>query len=216
MLRGRCLELSVKPYIFVHTIMKAPQKLKTYWQSEFQKGNPDAFAYVFDMHYRSLCYYASSILENSDEVEDVVSEVFVKLWQRAAHFEDLSAIKSFLYIATKNLCLDRLKQQKRQQASIEGYTHTVDDLAIEDHSMLEAEVLSIIYEEIEQLPTKARSVFKLIFFEGLTTAEVAGHLGISVKTVRNQKARAIQLLQTALLKKGLPAFLWVFCCLLPR
>src|SRR5690606_30118250 len=140
-----------------------------------------------------------------------------KLWQKAADFNDLNSIKGFLYISTKNRCLDRLKQQKRQQASLSDYTYLLDELEDGyDHALLETEVLALVYYEIERLPTKAQSIFKLIFFDGLKTDEVADQLGVSVKTVRNQKARAIQLLQTALLKKGLPAFLWVFCCLWPR
>lgn len=195
--------------------MDIPHKPVIDWASEFQKENPAAFRYVFDLHYRSLCYYAGTILHDVGEVEDTVSEVFVRLWQKAANFDKLSSIKGFLYISTKNLCLDRLKQQQRQAASLNDYTYTVeaaDDA--EDYGMLEAEVLRHVYEEIERLPTKSRAIFKHIFFDGLKTDEIAAKLGVSVKTVRSQKARAIQLLQTALLKKGLPAFVWIFaiCC----
>ncbi|GEM_PF-42335 len=194
--------------------METSSKSAAYWVSEFQKGNPSAFSYVFDLHYRSLCYYAATMLDDIAEVEDTVSEVFVKLWQRAANFSDLNGIKGFLYICTKNRCLDRLKQQNRHQASLSDYANSLDALTDgEDYALLETEVLVLVYDEIEQLPAKARTIFKLIFFEGLKTDEVAARLGISVKTVRNQKARAIRLLQTALLKKGLPAFIWVFCCL---
>ena len=197
--------------------MDTSRKSTAYWASEFQKGNPAAFTHVFDLHYRSLCYYAGTILDDTGEVEDTVSEVFVKLWQKAADFDDLNSIKGFLYISTKNRCLDRLKMRNRQQASLTDYTYSLDVLEDgEDHALLEAEVLALVYDEIERLPTKAGAVFKLIFFDGLKTDEVADQLGISVKTVRNQKARAIQLLQTALLKKGLPTFLWVLCCLWPR
>ena len=183
--------------------MDTSRKSTTYWASEFQKGNPDAFTHVFDLHYRSLCYFAGTILDDVGEVEDTVSEVFVKLWQKAADFDDLNSIKGFLYISTKNRCLDRLKQQKRQQASLGNYTYSLDSAEDgEDYGVLEAEVLALVYEEVERLPAKAQSIFKLIFFDGLKTDEAAAQLGISVKTVRNQKARAIQLLQTALLKKG--------------
>ena len=199
--------------------METPRKSAAYWAAEFQQGNPIAFRHVFDLHYRSLCYFAGTILDNAGEVEDAVSEVFVRLWRKAARFDNLSSIKGFLYISTKNLCLDWLKQQKRQTASLDDYTYSVEVEAsaeTEDYALLETEVLQLVYDEIERLPPKARAIFKLIFFEGFKTDEIATQLGISVKTVRNQKARAIQLLQTALLKKGLPAFLWVFCCFLPH
>ncbi|PPL00552.1 RNA polymerase sigma factor [Parapedobacter indicus] len=197
--------------------MDNPKKSAAYWASEFQKRNSAAFAHVFELHYRPLCYYARTMLANQAEAEDAVSEVLVRLWEKATHFDNLNSIKGFLYISTKNLCLDRLKQQKRQQASLDNYLYAVDTgEGIEDFGMLESEVLAQVYEEIERLPAKAREIFKLIFFHGSKTDEVAIQLGISVKTVRNQKSRAIQLLQTALLRKGLPAFSWLCCLLIER
>lgn len=187
---------------------KSTEKSALYWAAEFKKKNPGAFEYVFDLHYRPLCYYAGTLLADPDEVEDVVSEVFVKLWERTDGFDDLGSIKGFLYISTKNRCLDRLKKQRRRQASLDAYAYTIetaDDM--DDYGILEAEVLNQVYADIERLPKKARKVFKLIFFDGLRTDEVANRLCISVKTVRNQKARAIQLLQSALLKRGLDVLL---------
>lgn len=184
------------------------EKSAAYWASAFQHRSPDAFEHVFDLHYRPLCYYAQSILADQQEAEDAVAEVFVKLWEKAADFDDLNSIKGFLYISTKNRCLDELKKGKRKNASFDGYRRTAETTEeMADFDRLEAEVLERLYAEIERLPTKAREIFKLIFFDGLKTDEVADRLGISVKTVRNQKARAIQLLQTVLLKKGSPAFL---------
>lgn len=186
--------------------MDIPKKSAIYWTAEFKKKNPLAFEYVFDLHYRPLCYYAGTLLTDQDEVEDTVSEVFVKLWERADSFHDLSSIKGFLYISTKNRCLDRLKQQRRQQVSLNDYAYTVEMVDnVDDYGLLEAEVLDQIYADIERLPMKARKVFKLLFFEGLKTHEVADQLRISVKTVRNQKARAVELLQSTLLKKGFRA-----------
>lgn len=193
--------------------MKASLKPIAYWASEFQKGNATAFSQIFDLHYRPLCYFAGTMLDDAGEVEDVVSEVFVKLWQKASDFDTISSIKGFLYVSTKNRCIDRLRSQKRKMASMDDYLYSLDSLSeLEDYAVLESEVLSLIYEEIECLPTRARAIFKLIFFEGLKTDEVAHQLGISVKTVRNQKARAVHLLQTALYKRGVPTFLWIACC----
>lgn len=197
--------------------MKDSLKPIAYWASKFQKGNAMAFSKIFDLYYRPLCYFAATILDDSGEVEDVVSEVFLKLWQKAADFNTISSIKGFLYISTKNLCIDRLRSQKRKVASMDNYLYSLESLTEqEDYNVLESEVLSLIYEEIECLPTKARAIFKLIFFDGLKTDEVAHQLGISVKTVRNQKARAVHLLQTALYKRGIRTFLWIACCIWHR
>lgn len=190
--------------------MKTSSKSAVYWASEFQKGNSDAFKYIFEQYYRSLCYYAGTILVDSDEIEDTVSEVFVKLWNRAPHFNNLQSIKGFLFICTKNLCLDRLKQCKRAQVTLNEYSYFTALQDDEDRTVLEAEVLSLIFEEIDLLPSKCKIIFKRIFFDGLKTDQIADQMGISVKTVRNQKARAISLLRASILKKGLGAFIYLF------
>jgi len=68
--------------------------------------------------------------------------------------------------------------------------------------ILRAEVVQEIYREIEELPGKCGQIFKMIFLENLPTDQIAERMGINVQTVRTQKARAISLIRTALLKKG--------------
>ncbi len=76
--------------------------------------------------------------------------------------------------------------------------------------VLRAEVLQEIYAEVESLPGRCGQIFKLLFIEGLPTDQIAERFGINVQTVRTQKARAICLIRTALLKKGRLAALVFF------
>ncbi len=82
--------------------------------------------------------------------------------------------------------------------------------AVIETEVLRAEVLHEIYAEIEHLPGRCGQIFKLLFIEGLPTDQIAERFGINVQTVRTQKARAISLILTALLKKGRLATLAIF------
>jgi RNA polymerase sigma factor (sigma-70 family) len=76
--------------------------------------------------------------------------------------------------------------------------------------VLRAEVLQEIYAEVENLPGRCGQIFKLLFIHGKSTEEIGGLLGINPQTVRTQKARAISLIRTALLKKGRLATFAIF------
>ncbi|OFY43855.1 MAG: hypothetical protein A2X18_13165 [Bacteroidetes bacterium GWF2_40_14] len=175
--------------------------------SLLKKESIPALKRLYNMYYRSLYYFGCKLTGNNAEAEDIVAESYIKLWDRRHNFETLSQIKAFLFIVTKNACLNYIKSSARH-TSIYGL---VSEAIICDEEELflqevEMEVLQQLYNEIEALPTKAKEIFKLIFFEGKPTFEIAEQLHISKKTVLNQKLRAIHLLQTALLKRGILLF----------
>lgn len=173
--------------------------------AEFQQGSPLAVAHLFEMLYRPLVYFAISITHDKAEAEDIVVECFEKAMMKKMDFDSLPNLRSFLYVATRNACFNYLRSLKVDARSQQELQYLHNPMANDnaDLQQIEAEVLSSILEEIETLPTQCRQVFRHVYFGQLDTREIAGRMGISIKTVRNQKARAIRLLQTRLLKKGL-------------
>src|SRR5690606_28219119 len=101
--------------------MKKRSLQHDYWISEFKNGNSRGLSYVFDLHYRSLCYFAECMVQDRQEAEDIAATSFVKLWKRSADFETSQNIKAFLYISTRNACLDYLKQLRRQSSAQKKY-----------------------------------------------------------------------------------------------
>lgn len=182
-----------------------------YWLKELQQGNTLALSYFFDLHYQSLCYFAHSIVKDQQEAEDIVATSFVKIWNKHADFKTAQNIKAFLYISTKNACLDYLKKLKRQALAQQGYFQqlTLEEDQLENY-FIEAEFLHILNIELEKLPERCKEVFKLIYVDGLKTNEIAELLDLSVKTVRNHKARAVSLLQLAFSEKNLLPLFFFF------
>jgi len=175
-----------------------------YWTEQFIKGNKLALNFFFQQHYQSLCYFALRLTRDEEEAKDIVANCIVKLWDKHADFKTASNIKAFLYISCRNGCLEFLRNLKRKTAAQKRYFEQLSES--EDtilHEIIEAEFLAILNEEIKMLPGRSGEVFKLIYLDGKKTEDIAAELHLSVQTVRNHKTRAIEMLKTAFLKKGI-------------
>jgi RNA polymerase sigma-70 factor (ECF subfamily) len=171
---------------------------------EFKRGNTHAFRVVYDMFFPSLCFFAKRLVDNDGEGEDIAADSFVKLLNRHDSFDTLPNIKAFLYITTRNACLNYLRYTQRQHSSkreLNRLQEKTDEHALSH--MVHAEVLREVEFEIEQLPNRCREIFKLIYYERRSADDIAELLGISINTVWVQRAKAIQLIRTNLLKKGM-------------
>ncbi|MEJ2884126.1 RNA polymerase sigma factor [Pedobacter sp. GR22-6] len=173
------------------------------WIEAFRQGDEQALAYFFKLHYRSLCYFVTKMVQDDTEAEDIAAVAFVKLWERRQNFESSQSIKAFLFITCRNASLNYLKQLKRRTADQQEYIHHLEviDAEVLNH-VIESEFLNSLYQEVERLPEQCRKVFTMLYFEGRKTDEIAIAMDLSVKTVRNYKARAIEMLHHAFLKKG--------------
>lgn len=171
-------------------------------EQEIALGDQEAFQAVFRQHYQALCYFAMSIVQDREEAEDLVQETFSKLWNKRGDFRTAANVKAFLYITTKNACLNFLKQKQRQLSREQAFTYLQDEASF-DPVLVETEIIRELYHEIENLPTQCRRIFRMSYLEGRKNEEIAGALDISYNTVRTQKLRALKLIRASLLKKNL-------------
>lgn len=178
---------------------------------EFKRGDIHAFKAVYSMFFPSLCFFAKRLVDNEGEGEDIAADSFVKLLLRHGSFDTLPNIKAFLYITTRNACLNYLRNSQRHHTEKRELNRVQDktDEHVLSH-MVHAEVLREVEFEIEQLPNRCKEIFKLIYYERRPANEIAGMLGISINTVWVQRAKAIQLIRTKLVKRGLLSVLLCF------
>lgn len=171
------------------------------------------FRQQFNEFYKPLCKYAFTLVADDDTAEDIVQEVFVRIWEKYQDAITSPAIRAYLYRAVRNSCFTWLGQQKRtpvkslsdedtEEATI---TWTVEEEPDEQDLPNYRELLR---KGIEQLPEKCREVFLLSRAGDLSNQEIADHLGISVKTVNNQTWKAMKLLKAFVKKAQL--WLWPF------
>lgn len=161
---------------------------------DLASGSQAAFRTIFDLFHHRLLFVANGIVGETGEAEDIVQDVFLKLWDKRNNFEDLQAIKAFLYICVKNACRNAYHHQKVVEKHAAGLNAEVDDRNIM-LSIMEAEVIGELYAAISKLPAGCRDVIHLGYFEGLSNKEVASQLGVSINTVKTQKLRALRYLR---------------------
>lgn len=162
-------------------------------------GNRKLFSQIFEKYFAALCLFVERIV-GAENAEDVIEELFVSLWNKPRIFNDEEHLKAFLYHAAKNACLDFLRSNERANVRNTTYASFFDD-AEESYlaEITRVETIRQLHQAIEELPPQCSKIVKMGYFEGLSNAEIAQKLGISIQTVKNQKGYAI-----ALLRKRLP------------
>ncbi|WKZ67091.1 MAG: RNA polymerase sigma-70 factor [Flavobacteriales bacterium] len=170
-------------------------------------GDRPAFEALFRAHYRALCAFAMGYLKDMDKAEDLVQDLFFRLWLDREQVNVTTSVKAYLYASVRNRCLNALKAGARVRA----LTEDIDDRVQDDgHSEDEhTERIARVQAAIEALPEERRKVFKLSRYEGLKYYEIAQRLGISVKTVENQMGSALKALRIEL-KDLVPLLPWLF------
>jgi RNA polymerase sigma-70 factor, ECF subfamily len=155
------------------------------------------FEQLFKSHYKLLCNISNNIVKNSRAAEDIVQDVFMKLWQKKDELQIHSNIGGYLYRATTNASIDYLKQNSNVISLKQvNYYQATDDAA--EKNVMQKELQKSIDKALRNLPPKCRAIFVLSRFEGMKYKEIAQHLGLSVKTVENQMGIALDKLKTEL------------------
>jgi RNA polymerase sigma-70 factor (ECF subfamily) len=158
-----------------------------------------AFEFIFNKYYNFLCNYALKFVVSPDVAEEVVSDVFYKVWKNRKKIVIKTSFESYLFRAVKNQSLDFLKSKANQNLSLDDVSPVYErkaDMTPEDTLMFQ-ELEGGIEDAIESLPPKCKRIFKSSRFQGLKYAEIADKYGISVKTVETQMGRALSHLRNA-------------------
>jgi RNA polymerase sigma-70 factor (family 1) len=153
-----------------------------------------AYKELFTSLYSYLFKFAKTLVKSKETAEEIVSDVFIKVWERRKELEKIENLKVYLYVATRNIAYNYIDKQKRNP------TNPLDDFETEftsiyfdpEQLLVTADMLALIQKAIDQLPPKCKMIFKLAKEDGLKYREVAEVLNISVKTVENQLAIALQ------------------------
>ena len=162
--------------------------------SQLKAGNDGAFRYLIRIYGPVLCQYADKLIMNSAAAEDIVTDVFVKLWEKRDSFETFLHVKKFFYTAVRNACMNYKRDKEREQRKYKTFMETNDASFITDE-IIYAELLADVQKAIDGLPGKMRLIFILSYIEQLGNKEIAQQLHLSDQTVRNQKTKALAVIR---------------------
>ena len=157
------------------------------------------FEEMFRQHFTSLVYFARKYLRDMDSSKEAVHKVFISIWENRESFDFEKPPKSYLFTAVYNRCMNHIRDNSKF-SNEEALNHP-DIIPLESDSSEKieaAELESQIWKTINSLPEKCREIFILNRFDGKKYAEIAEHLGISVKTVETQMSKALLVLRDKL------------------
>jgi RNA polymerase sigma-70 factor, ECF subfamily len=159
-----------------------------------RNGDAQSMELLFRRLYPQLCAFANKFLHNIDEAEEVVQEVFYKIWKNRKNLDENQSVKCYLFTSVKNSCFSVLEHNKvkdKYAALLEYVYITSLNSAVAHDSLIATELEKDFTQALEKLPADCRKIFELSRFEGLKYQEIADRLNISIKTVETQMSRAL-------------------------
>jgi RNA polymerase sigma-70 factor (family 1) len=152
-----------------------------------------AYKELFALFYKSLQQFAISFVRSPEVAEEIVSDVFIKVWKKRAGLNRIHNLKLYLFISTKNGALNHLRSQKKVFLQPEQYFVQLQSIYFNPEKlMLTAEMMNRVQKAINDLPPRCQLIFKLIKEDGLKYRDVAELLQLSIKTIENQMAIALR------------------------
>lgn len=159
----------------------------------------EAFKKLFRKYYSGLQRFLWGYVKNQQVAEDLVQEVFVRVWENREDLDPDKKIKTFIYKIGRNLAIDHTRHKKivREWEEEKKALHSFPALADQtmDDKLHKKFMLREVKKAIEDLPERRRLVFILSRYDGMTYKEIAEKLDISVNTVDTQICRALQTLR---------------------
>lgn len=156
-------------------------------------GDESAFEIIYDKYSERIYQFSILLLKDTGWSEDVVQEVFVKLWNTKENLDSNKSLWTFLYVLTKRTALNKLRDIKSFSSDFEHLWNNISTLSDCSHEKLIAKELSNQLDYVlNTLPKRQREIFKLSRFEGFTHQEIADALNISPNTVKNHMIQALK------------------------
>lgn len=165
-----------------------------------QTININQYEQLFKQHYTKLCNAAHQITNDKEQAEDIVQDVFIKIWENKDAIQIKISSFSYLYRSVLNACYNEVKRKKviNLKHSTEIDLNNLSFSQNIDGNMDFSHLQNTIHKSLEKLPPKCKTIFVLSRFENYKYKEIAEMLDISIKTVEAQMGIAINRLNTEL------------------
>ncbi len=169
-----------------------------------QQQNEQAFVVLYERYYLPLCKKAFQRIPYRPRVEEIVQDVFVNLWSKAASLDANGNVKAYLYATLRNKILHALRTEHNRQFYLEKLKELTKERN-EDKSLQHIyarETEEHINQIITALSPQCRKAFSLSRFENLSYKEIADRMQLSVHTVEKHIAKALQILRNKINEYG--------------
>jgi RNA polymerase sigma factor (sigma-70 family) len=178
-------------------MIKDSEKLSKLW-NEVCTGNQRSYSLIHRKLYRSLYVYGKRIINDGEITDDLIQEMFIKLWLRKESIGQIENVKGYFFAVMRSLCFDYIKNRDAVEARKASIVFLDLQISIEDEitqretSIKQREVIEYA---LKRLPERQREIMRLRFFESLDCAEIGAMTGIKYQSVVNHMYRAVQTLR---------------------
>ena len=162
-----------------------------------------AFNQIYGLYVIKLLEFAYSFLDDKEPAEEIVNDVFLKIWTGREKLDSIKNLQVYLYVSVKNACLNHLRslssKRNNELRLTEAYYF---QLSVDPSQLLISKELSTdVLKAVNELPARCKLIFKMVKEDDLSCNEVATILGLSNKTVFAQLSIALKRLDQVLRKK---------------
>mgnify|MGYP000618537129 CR=1 FL=1 len=154
------------------------------------RGNEKSFQILFINYYSVLVSFAMK-----DVAEDIVQDVFVKIWESREKLGEIDNLSAYLYQMVRFKSFNYLRAEKIRQDATKSFAEELDEIEMNEY--IKNETFRIVMQTLEDLPSGSRNVFSRAI-QGYSAKEIAEELGIAVETVKKQKQIARRILKEKL------------------
>ena len=165
-----------------------------------ERESEKSFQTFYRMHFNNLYNVAYYYTRCSQMSEEIVSDVFLKIWLKRHQLDEIRNIQSYLYISVKNQSLNYI--QKNRKYHHEDFTESnlaeIWDDNCPERRLLKSELRGKVSDAIQSLPRRCQQIYKMVKVDGMKHKEVSDELGISIKTIEAQISIALKKLNTKL------------------
>ncbi|WP_256003998.1 RNA polymerase sigma factor [Pedobacter deserti] len=178
---------------------------RTYTDQELtlllKSGNHSAYAEIYNRYKKLLYAFALKRLDSEQEVEDILHELFLSLWNRRTQLNDNTLLAPYLYNAVRYQIINVFSKRKLSERYLDSFNEYLNnEISAEetDYLIRHKELAALIEKEIAALPDKMRQVFQLSRQDGYSRKQIAAELELSEETVKSHMHHALKILKTKL------------------
>lgn len=164
-----------------------------------KNGDKAIFEAIYREYFTPLCYYCLRYVDSFEDAEEIVQEIFIKLWNKHEDLEISISLNSYLYKAVQNYALNYLSKKKTHERYLTIKERQISAPFETGQDILEEDELNLILKHaILKLPDKRRKIFELSRFDDYKYVKIAQKMSISVKTVEAQMTKTLKYLRVVL------------------
>lgn len=158
---------------------------------ELKSGSEAAFKFVYEAYSGQIFKIAKYILKDDSWSEEIVQETFLKLWLVKDDIDENQSLRAFLYVISKRLCFNRLRNIKNDQKAIEELRNVVESSQKENDCQVR-DINLVLNSSVAKLTSRQKAIWMMSREEGLTHKQIATQLDLSLNTVKNHLVQCLK------------------------